>query len=56
MIRSKVLAVKAELAEGKKPVGQKTIFYDLLTNSQLRPEDRTVDRLENEGLSVSAAG
>lgn len=58
MIRSQVLGVKAELDEGKRPdgQGQKTILYDLLTNDQLPPEDKSVDRLESEGLSLVAAG
>lgn len=58
MIRAQVLGVKAELDEGKKPdgQGQKTIFYDLLTNDQLPPEDKSVDRLESEGVSLVAAG
>ena len=56
MVRSKILKVKAELAEGRKPEGQKTIFYDILTNPQLAEEDKTIARLENEGVSVVAAG
>lgn len=58
MIRAQVLGVKAELDEGKKRdgQGQKTIFYDLLTNEQLPPEDKSVDRLELEGVSLVAAG
>ncbi len=58
MVRAQVLGVKAELDEGKKPdgQGQKTIFYDLLTNDQLPPEDKSVDRLESEGISLVAAG
>lgn len=58
MIRMQVLDVKAELDEGKRQdgKGQKTIFYDLLQNEHLPPEDKTVDRLENEGISITAAG
>lgn len=57
-IRAQILGVKAELAEGKRPDndGQKTIFYDLLQNDQLPPEDKTIDRLELEGLSLVGAG
>lgn len=51
-----IVKVKADLAEGKKPIGQKTIFYEMLTNDQLRPEDKTNLRLEQEGISVVAAG
>ena len=56
MIRNQVLGVKAELAEGTKPTGQKTIFYDLLNNNQLPAEDKADDRLQAEGLSLVAAG
>lgn len=56
MVRAKILKVKAELAEGRKPEGQKTIFYDVLTNPQLADEDKTIERVENEGISVVAAG
>ena len=56
MVRDQVVGAKANLAEGKKPTGQETVFYDLLTSDQLRPEDKEVDRLQAEGLSVFAAG
>ena len=41
---------------GRKPEGQKTIFYELLTSEQLSPEDKSVERLEAEGVSVVTAG
>ena len=56
LARAQIIGAKAELAAGKKPKGQKTVFYELLTNDQLREEDKTVDRLEAEGLSVLGAG
>ncbi|KAL6718626.1 hypothetical protein ACLMJK_002860 [Lecanora helva] len=56
IVRQQVLSAKDDLDQGRKPDGQKTIFYDLLKSDQLRPEDKTVDRLEAEGLSVVAAG
>ena len=56
MARAQIIDAKAELAEGKKPEGQKTVFYELLTSDQLREEDKTVDRLETEGVSVFGAG
>ena len=56
MARAQIIDAKAELAEGKKPDGQKTVFYELLTSDQLREEDKTVDRLETEGISVFGAG
>lgn len=56
VVRAKILKVKADLAEGRKPEGQKTIFYDVLTNPHLPEEDKTLERVENEGISVVAAG
>ena len=56
LARAQIIDAKAELAEGNKPQGQKTVFYELLTNDQLREEDKTVDRLEAEGISVFGAG
>lgn len=58
MIREQIFGVQTELAAGRKPDndGVKTISYDLLTNDQLPPEDKTVDRLELEGVSLVAAG
>ena len=56
LARAQIIDAKAELAEGKKPEGQKTVFYELLTSDQLREEDKTVDRLESEGISVFGAG
>lgn len=55
-VRSKIVKVKSDIAEGKKPEGQKTIFYDLIMNDQLAEEDKSIERLENEGISVVAAG
>ena len=56
LARAQIIDAKAELAEGKKPEGQKTVFYELLRNDQLREEDKTIDRLEAEGISVLGAG
>ncbi|KAM0805978.1 cytochrome P450 [Usnea florida] len=56
LARAQIIDAKAELAEGNKPQGQKTVFYELLTNDQLQEEDKTVDRLEAEGISVFGAG
>ncbi|KAK3171849.1 hypothetical protein OEA41_003933 [Lepraria neglecta] len=40
MAKEQIARVKAELAEGRKP-DEKTIFYDMLINAQLQPEDKT---------------
>ena len=55
-IRNKILEVKAEMAKGRKPQGQRTIFYDLINDDHLAAEDKTIERLENEGVSIVAAG
>ena len=55
-VREKILLVKSEIAQGRKPEGQRTIFYDLMKNDELAPADKTLERLENEGVSLVAAG
>ena len=56
MVREQVIIAKASITNSKKPSGQKTVFYDLLTSDQLSPEDKSIDRLEAEGITVFAAG
>ncbi|KAL8978327.1 MAG: hypothetical protein Q9205_006055 [Flavoplaca limonia] len=56
MVREKVDQVQADLANDKKPDGQRTIFHDLFTNDSLIPEEKTPERLAAEGFSVVAAG
>ena len=55
-VRAQVLKIKHELHKGLKGSGQKTIFYDILTNDQTSPQDKETERLMQEGLSVVAAG
>lgn len=56
MIQFQVLGVKAKLADGKKPEGQKTVFYELLTNEHLPTSEKETNRLVGEGTSLVAAG
>ena len=56
MVHEKVVKVQHDLAEGKKIEGQKTIFHEVITNDSLRPEEKSVERLEAEGVGVVAAG
>lgn len=56
MVHDKVTKVQADLAEGKRIDGQRTIFHDLLKNYQLRPVEKTPERLEAEGMALVAAG
>lgn len=32
--------MKDDIANGRKPIGQRTIFYDMLTNDEVRPEKK----------------
>ena len=56
MIHEKVSKVQADLKAGVKTQGQRTIFHELLTNSQLPPEEKTPERLEAEGVGLVGAG
>ena len=51
-----VLEVKQELAGDHKNIGQKTIFYDMLTNDQVRQEEKETEHLVTEAQVVVAAG
>ena len=53
---SQVIEIKKELQNNKKTEGQRTIFYDVLTNDQVRPEEKKVDHLAEEAYIVVAAG
>ncbi len=48
--------MKDDIANGRKPTGQRTIFYDMLTNDQVRPEEKETTHLMNEVQIVVAAG
>ena len=54
--RKQVLEVKDALARGEKPTGQTTIFYDVLTNPQVRPQEKETDHLQDEAQTVIGAG
>ncbi len=53
---NQVIEIKKELQNNQKPEGQTTIFYDVLTNDQVRPEEKTVDHLAGEAHVVVGAG
>lgn len=55
-MRAQVLEVKKEHAEGYKASGRRTIFYDILTSSQISSADKKTERLVAEAMSVVAAG
>ncbi|KAK4695743.1 hypothetical protein P7C71_g2073, partial [Lecanoromycetidae sp. Uapishka_2] len=54
--RSQVIEVKQQIAAGEKPPGQTTIFWDVLTNSQVRPQEKETDHLQDEAQTVIGAG
>ncbi|KAL8934024.1 MAG: hypothetical protein Q9216_006112 [Gyalolechia sp. 2 TL-2023] len=56
MIRDKIFKVEADIKEGKKLKGQKSIIYDLITDDHLPPEDKTLPRLEAEAIALVGAG
>lgn len=51
-----MIEVKDELAKGNKPKGQKTIFYDILTSDNLRPQEKETAYLMDESQTLIAAG
>ncbi|CAD6576468.1 MAG: hypothetical protein ASARMPREDX12_007896 [Alectoria sarmentosa] len=54
--RRQVIQAKEEIARGEKPIGQETIFYDVLTNDQVRPQEKETDHLQDEAQTIIAAG
>ena len=54
--RRQILEVKASIARGEKPEGQTTIFYDVLTNPDVRPEEKTTDHMQDEAQTIIGAG
>lgn len=53
---NQVSRIQQELKEGGKPSGQKTIFYDVLTNDGIQPEIKTIEHLVNEARVLVLAG
>ena len=47
---------KEELEMGHKPMGQTTIFLDILTNDNLRPQEKETDYVVEEAKTLIAAG
>ncbi|KAL6714742.1 hypothetical protein ACLMJK_008167 [Lecanora helva] len=54
--RRQVLEAKAEVAAGEKPKGQTTIFYDVLSNPDCRPEEKDIDHLQDQAQELIGAG
>lgn len=47
---------KLDLAKGRKMTGQRTIFYDMLANDQVRPQEKESQHLRTEAQAVMGAG
>lgn len=54
-MKDHVLEVKTDLTEGRK-TNQKTIFYDILSNGKIRPEEKENSYLICEAQTVIGAG
>ncbi|KAL8789417.1 MAG: hypothetical protein Q9213_001174 [Squamulea squamosa] len=54
--RSQVINAKKEIAEGRKPIGQTNIFYDVLTNPEVHPSNKETDYLQDEAQTIIGAG
>ena len=48
--------MKADLAAGKKPEGQTNIFYEVLSNEKVRPQEKDTDYLQEEAQTIIGAG
>ncbi len=44
------------MAAGEKPTGQTNIFYDVLSNPNVRPEEKETDHLQDEAQTIIGAG
>ena len=53
--KKQVIEVKTELQAGHKNTGQRTIFYDVLTNDNIRPEEKETEHLKGEAQLLVAA-
>ncbi|KAL9124190.1 MAG: hypothetical protein Q9217_006456 [Psora testacea] len=55
-LEKQVNEMKASLAQGKKDTEQRTIFYDILSNDQVRPQEKETEHLVTEAQAVVGAG
>ncbi|KAL8774346.1 MAG: hypothetical protein Q9209_001097 [Squamulea sp. 1 TL-2023] len=54
--RTQVINAKRDIAEGRKPIGQTNIFYDVLTNPEVHPSIKETDYLQDEAQTIIGAG
>lgn len=50
-----ILRIKSSIAHGEKPE-KTTIFYDVISNPAIRPQEKTNDYLQDEAQTVIGAG
>ncbi|KAG6995793.1 N-acetyltryptophan 6-hydroxylase ivoC [Physcia stellaris] len=51
-----VIEVQDNLKAGRKNEGQRTVFYDVLTNEGIRPEEKSTEHLKSEAQLFVSAG
>ena len=54
--RNQIINVKEDISQGRKPEGQTNIFYDVLTNDEVRPQEKDTDYLQDEAQTIIGAG
>ena len=54
--RKQVLEAKANIADGKVPSDRTTIFYEVLMNDNVRPQEKDTDHLQDEAQTIIGAG
>ena len=54
--RKQVIETKANIAAGKIPFDRTTIFYDILLNDDIRPQEKETDHLQDEAFTIVAGG
>ena len=55
-LEKQVKEMKDDLAQGKRNTGQRTIFYDILTTDQVRPQEKETEHLVTEAQAAVGAG
>ena len=50
------MQVKDDVAAGRKPEGQTSIFYEVVTNPEIRPQEKTLNFLQDEAQTIVSAG
>lgn len=54
-LKKQVREVEASIHAGRKNTGQRTVFYDVLTNDDIRAEEKETEHLKGEAQTLVAA-